>query len=158
MQTCADEAIAAILRAREKAPARALYLQDIVASAVIHREMVRRDVAFLQAALAFYASGGEYDDKYNLVKEMKPTGIDCRAECVAEFRSAIGHDEILRKLCFDYAPRRRETRSKNDYAFEKKVAGLVGEKLEIPAINLHELDAVTSIITRSEPPKPTKAR
>jgi hypothetical protein len=151
MQRCADQAIAAVLRARQKAPMHAPYLQDIVASAVIHKELVLRDVAFLEAALAFYASGGEYDDKYALGKQMKPTGIDRRTECVAALRSAIGHDEILRKLCFDYAPRRRETRSKNDYAFEIKIAAIAGEKLSIPAIDDRELAAMAAIITQPAP-------
>ena len=146
MQACADEAIAAILRARQKSPAGAPYLQDIVASAVIHKQLVLRDAAFLQAALAFYASGGEYDDKYNLGKEMKPTGLDRRAECLAALRAVVGHDEILRQLCFDYAPRRRETRSKNDYAFEQKVAAIVGEKLVLPPLDAQELRAMTAII------------
>ena len=150
MQACADEALAAVVSARQKSPATAPYLRDIVASAVIHKELVRRDAAFIRAALAFYESGGEYDDKYDVIKTMRPTGIDRRAECVAELRALIGHDEILRKLCLDFAPRRRETRSKNDYAFEKKVAGILGAKLDIPSLDAHELAAMTAIIGGTE--------
>jgi hypothetical protein len=146
MQSCADEAVAAMVRARQKAPANAPYLQDIVASAVIHQELVRRDSAFIRAAIAFYASGGEYDDKYNVGKTMKPTGIDRRAECAAELRAIIAHDEILRKLCLDYAPRRRTTRSKNDYAFEQKVAAITGNKISIPALDERELAGMVAII------------
>jgi hypothetical protein len=152
MQACAADAIAAVERARAKAPAGAPYLQDIVASAVIHQELVRRDTAFIRAALAFYESGGEYDDKYDVVKTMKPTGIDRRDECVAQLRAAIGHDEILRKLCFDYAPRRRETRSKNDYAFELKAAAITGKKLQIPPVDARELGEMVAMI------KPVAAR
>jgi len=146
MERCADEAVAAAQRARAKAPPNAPFLEDIVASAVIHQELVRRDVAFLHAALAFYASGGEYDDKYDTVKTMHPAAVDRRAECVAALRDVIAHDEILRKLCADYAPRRRTTRSKNDYAFEQKVAAIAGEKLTIPPIDEAELAAMRAQI------------
>ena len=78
---------------------------------------------------------------------MKPTAVDRRAECIAELRAVIGHDEILRQLCFDYAPRRRETRSKNDYSFEQKVAAIVGEKLAVLPVDAQELRAMTAIIT-----------
>jgi hypothetical protein len=56
---------------------------------------------------------------------MISTGVDQRAECVRQLQTLIGHDEILRKLCNDYAPRRRQTRSNNDYAFEQKIAEIM---------------------------------
>ncbi len=146
MQSCADEAVAAMERVKGQCPASAPYLKDIVASAVIHQQLVLRDTAFIRAAIAFYASGGEYDDKYDLVKTMKPTGRDRRAECVAELGSLIGHDEILRKLCLDYAPRRRATRSKNDYAFELKVAAITGTKISIPAADEREFARMVALI------------
>jgi hypothetical protein len=148
MRTCADQAIAAARQARRKAPANAPYIQDIVASAVIHKQLVLRDVAFLKAAIAFYKSGAQYDDKYNLSKAMPSTGADERAECVRHLKALIGHDELVRKLCYDYAPRRRQTRSKNDYAFEKKIAAVMGQKLDIPAMDAQELKAMTSLISR----------
>lgn len=146
LQASGEEAVNAAVRARQKAPPRAPYIQDMVASAVIHQQLVWRDVAFIRAALAFYASGGEFDDKYNLERALQPTGIDRRAECVAALRALIGHDEILRQLCLEHAPRRRATRSKNDYAFEKKVAAILGEKLEIPPLDPQELGAMEKII------------
>jgi hypothetical protein len=152
MQVCGDEAIAAVLRARQKAPAAAPYMQDIVASAVIHQQLVRRDVAFLQAALAFYESGGEYDDKYVLEKAMRPSSLDRRAECIAELRALIAHDEILRQLCLDFAPRRRATRSKNDYAFEKKIAAIVGGALAIPPVDARELHEMIALIAKPASP------
>ncbi len=129
MLSCADEAVNSAVAACKKAPAHAPYLQDMVASAVIHKEMVLRDVAFLKAAICFYKTGGQYDDKYNTNPEIQPTGVDEREECVRQLEAVIQHDEILRKLCLGYAPRRRQTRSKNDYAFEKKIASLLGKKL-----------------------------
>ena len=147
MQASADEAVAAILRARQKSPANAPYLRDIVASAMIHLELTRRDVAFLRAAIAFYASGGEFDDKYNVTKTMTATGLDRRAECLAQLRALIGHDEIMRELCLAYAPRRPQTRSKNDYAFEKKVASITGLKLEIPSVDTKALGKMIAMIT-----------
>jgi hypothetical protein len=48
MQTCATDAIAAARQARKNAPANAPYIQDIVASAVIHKELVLRDTAFFK--------------------------------------------------------------------------------------------------------------
>jgi hypothetical protein len=146
MQTCADDAITAAQQARKKAPSNAPYIQDMVASAVIHKQLVLRDIAFLKAAIAFYKSGGQYDDKYNVSKEMISTGVDEREECVHQLQALIGHDEILRQLCHDYAPRRRQTRSKNDYAFEQKIVKVMGKKLDIPVINAQELKAMTSLI------------
>ncbi len=150
MRERATGAIASIQRARAAAPANAPYIQDIVASAVIHQELVERDIAFLQAALAFYASGGQYDDKYNKETRMLPTGVDRRRECVEALRQVIVHDEMIRQLCLEYEPRRRTTRSKNDYAFEKKIAALCGEKLAIPVLDAAQLRAREQQITQSK--------
>lgn len=146
MLNCADDAITAAEHFREETPANAPYVQDIVASAVIHKELVLRDVAFLKAAIAFYKSGGQYDGKYNETTELQETGVNERDQCIQQLKSLIGHDEILRKLCQDYAPRRRQTRSKNDYAFEKKIAAILGRNLDLPAVNTQELKYMTSLI------------
>ena len=146
MLACADEAIVAAQQFRQHAPANAPYLQDIVASAVIHKQLVLRDVAFLRAAIAFYKSGGQFDDKYNKSQTMNETGVNERDECLHQLQALIDHDEILRKLCYDYAPRRRQTRSKNDYSFEKKVAVVLGQRLKIPEINTQELNAAAALI------------
>jgi dienelactone hydrolase len=146
MQRCADEAVAAVLRARSAAPRGAPYMKDMVASAVIHRELVQRDSAFIKAAIAFYASGGVYDDKYNTDKTLRLTETDRRAECVAELKEIVRRDEIIRKLTFEYAPRRRATRSKNDYAFEKKIAAICGQALAIPPVDEAELKACKALI------------
>ena len=103
-------------------------------------------------ALAFYESGGEYDDKYVLEKAMRPSSLDRRAECIAELRALIAHDEILRQLCLDFAPRRRATRSKNDYAFEKKIAAIVGGALAIPPVDARELHEMIALIAKPASP------
>lgn len=146
MLAAGENGIEAAKRFRAKAPADAPYLKDIFASAVIHEALVRRDAAFVRAAIAFYESGGVYDDKYNTDKTMVATGMDRRDECLKQLRAIIEEDEVLRKLCYDYAPRRRTTRSKNDYAFEKKVASILGQKLEEPPVDQQELDALVATI------------
>jgi hypothetical protein len=77
--------------------------------------------------------------------------VDEREECVRQLQTLIGHDEILRKLCYDYAPRRRQTRSKNDYAFERKIVEIMGKKLDVPVINAQELKTMTSLIIGYSP-------
>lgn len=147
MLKSADEAVAAMLDARKKAPAQAPFLRDIVASAVIHKEMVLRNVAFLKAGLAYYESGGQYDGRYNFTAQMEDTGADKRDECVKEMSALIGHDLILKELCLNYAPRRPRTREQPGYAYAKKIAAILGKQLDIPVINTNELKAMEEIIT-----------
>jgi hypothetical protein len=148
MEQSANLALTAAGNAARKAPSKAPFLRDIVASAVIHEELVRRDVAFLKAALAFYASGAVYDDKYTLDKTLQPSPFDRRGECVEQMRAVIAHDEVLRELCLQHAPRRRTTRAKNDYGFEKKIAAIAGAKLEIPPLDKTELAEMNALIDK----------
>lgn len=146
MDAAADQAVAAILRARAKAPAHAPFLQDIVASAYLHREMVSRDIAFIRAALAFYASGAHYDGKYNKDETLPPPVHDERAACLAQLKEIVHHDELLRALELDYAPRRPKTRQRQDYAFEKRIAKIIGAELPIPPLDHAAFDRDRDVI------------
>jgi len=135
MENSAKQAIDAALKAREQAPAKAPYIKDIVASAYIHQQLVLRQVAFLNAALAFYESGYQYDDKYNTSKEKRNTGINRQDDCINYLEQVIFHDKILAELCRKYAPRRPERRGANNYGFEKKVAAIMEKSLTIPDVD-----------------------
>lgn len=149
MRTRADDAVAAMVRARRNAPANAPYLQDIVASAVIHQQLVLRDEAFIRAALAFYESGGRYDGKYDMTTALQPAGRNEKQLCLAQLQELVRRDIVLRELCLHYAPRRPQTRSKNDYAFEKKIASLLGATLAMPVMDTAALNAAKTTILDS---------
>jgi len=143
----ADDAVKAMVAARKKAPANAPFIQDLVASSVIHKEMVLRDVAFIKAGLAYFESGGQYDGRYDNSRELKPTGMDKKDECMKELSAILVHDLILKKLCLEYAPRRPTTREKPGYTHYREIAAVLGKQLDIPAMDTNELTAMTQIIT-----------
>jgi hypothetical protein len=108
---------------------------------------VLRDVAFIKAGLAYYETGGQFDGRYNNVKQLKKVSIDKKEEVVKELSTLVSHDLILRKLCLDFAPRRRTTRELPGYAHQKEIAKVLGKQLEIPSLNTDELAKMTAIIT-----------
>ncbi|NMA75263.1 MAG: hypothetical protein GX963_14180 [Bacteroidales bacterium] len=126
----ADHAVAFALNVKKNAPQDASYLTDIVASAFIHRELVYRQIAFLNASLAFYESGYVFDDKYNKERKKNTTGIDKREECLTQLELIAYHDKILAELCCRYAPRRPERRGDNNFTFEKKIATIMGLQMK----------------------------
>ncbi|MCL2649626.1 MAG: hypothetical protein FWD60_01210 [Candidatus Azobacteroides sp.] len=146
MKNSAEQAIDAALKARQLAPANAPYMKDIVASAYIHQQLVLRQEAFLNAALAFYESGYQYDDKYNNSKEKTNTGIDRQDDCVKYLEQVIFYDKMLAELCRKYAPRRPERRGAMDYGFEKKIAAVMGKKLTIPDVDEAQLKEISKEI------------
>jgi len=154
MLAAADQAEAAVQKARTEAPPGAPFMQDLVASAYIHREMVLRDVAFLRAAIAYYESGGQYDGKYNEVEALRATGMDQKRECMAQLEEIVRHDQLLRELCLHFAPRRPTTRQKHDYAFEKKIAQILGSDLVIPPPDAARFDTLSAAITGGRTPAP----
>ncbi len=146
MKVNAQEAIDAILKARKSAPKNSPYMKDIVASAFIHQQLVLRENAFLNAALAFYESGYQYDDKYNSSKEKVETGINRQDDCIKYLEQLIFYDKMLAELCRKYAPRRPERRGVKDYGFERKIAAITGMGLTIPDEDKNQLEEISKII------------
>ncbi len=131
MSNYANEAVTAAQEARTLAPGNAPHIQELVASAVIHQQLVNRDNAFLQSALAYYTSGGQFDGKYNNDQRLLPTGFDQKEECKSGLEKEIYYDLLVRELCLKYMPRRRAVRGTKPYEFTRRIASIVGQ--EIPA-------------------------
>ncbi len=146
MDRHADMAVHHAQEALKKTDVRNSNIREIFASAVIHRAVVTRDIAFIHSAIAFFLSGGQFDGKYHNETELLPTGIDRRAECVKGIRQMMRYDLIVRELCRRYAPRRPEMRSAKDYYFGRRVASLCGEKLPLPEIDTQELNRFITMI------------
>ncbi|HEX7903965.1 MAG TPA: hypothetical protein VF487_08815, partial [Chitinophagaceae bacterium] len=81
MTDAAEKAVEAMLEARKSARENAPHMQELVASAIIHLQLVKRDNAFLQSALAYYISGGQYDGKYNSNQPLINTGYNQTTAC-----------------------------------------------------------------------------
>lgn len=142
----ADRAVNLALNAKKNTAQAAPYLTDIIASAFIHRELVHRQIAFLNAALAFYESGYMFDDKYNKERVKNTTGIDKRSECLVHLELITYYDKILAELCRRYAPRRPERRGDNNFTFEKKIATIIGLKMEPKELDIKYLSEIESAI------------
>ncbi|HEX7845710.1 MAG TPA: hypothetical protein VF476_07880, partial [Chitinophagaceae bacterium] len=144
MNNYADEAVANAIEARDKAPSDAPHMQELVASAIIHQQLVKRDNAFLQSAIAYFASGGQWDGKYNDNQNFLSTGIDQKAECVKALEEEIYYDLLVRDLCLKYMPRRRAVRGTRAYEFTRRIASLCGK--EIPAGETTDAAALQQLI------------
>ncbi len=147
MTRSAEDAVKAALEARNAAPKNAPHMQELVASAIIHQQLVKRDNAFTQSAIAYYASGGQFDGKYNSNQNLLNTGIDRREECGIELGKEMYYDLLIRDLCLKYMPRRRAVRGTKPYDFTRRIAELVGQK--VPAeesVDSKELNRLIDII------------
>jgi hypothetical protein len=143
MNKNAEDAVAAALDARRFAPKNTPHLKELVASAVIHQQLVNRDNAFLQSALAYYESGGQFDGKYNSNADLLSTGMDKKEECKMQLEKQIYYDLLIKELCLRYMPRRRTVRGNNPYDFSKRIATIVGQKIstdvKVDAVELNRL-------------------
>ncbi|WP_148233492.1 hypothetical protein [Pseudopedobacter saltans] len=151
MRKNASEAVDAALKAAALSSKKAPHLQEIVASAVIHQQLVERDIAFMESALAFFSSGGQYDGRYNTSQEMLHSGVDKKAECIAALNKQVYHDLLIAELCNKYMPRRRGVRhSEKAYDFTKRIAAIMGQKITLPTqANETELKKLVNIIETS---------
>lgn len=147
MRRYAEDAVAAALEARRLAPKNAPHLKELVASAIIHQQLVQRDNAFLQSALAYYESGGQFDGKYNSTTGFLNTGIDKRTECRMALEKEVYYDLLIRELCLQYMPRRRAVRGTKPYDFTRRIAELVGQPITAPdTVDRTELNRLIDII------------
>lgn len=129
MKKHAEDAVAAALEAGRLAPKNAPHIKELVASAVIHLQLVNRDIAFLQSALAYYESGGQYDGKYNSNTGLLSTGINKKEECKVQLEKQIYYDRLIKELSLLYMPRRRTIRGNNPYDFSKRIAAIMGQSI-----------------------------
>jgi hypothetical protein len=129
MKKNAEDAVAAAFDARSLAPKNAPHLKELVASAIIHQQLVNRDNAFLQSALAYYESGGQFDGKYNSNASLLLTGMDRKEECKMQLEKQIYYDLLIKELCFRYMPRRRSVRGNNPYDFSRRIATIMGQNI-----------------------------
>ena len=130
MRRLADDALAAALEFRAKAPRNAPYLRDLVASAFIHQQLVARDTAFLEAAIHFARAGSTWDGKFNNDRSApRPApGVDPAAEKTATIEALqrmIYHEKIMHELLAHYAPRRPTLRGGAGYSNEKTMAKIL---------------------------------
>lgn len=147
MDEYAENAVSLILAARDAAPANAPYMQDLVASAMIHRCLTERSAAYLNAAMAFYKSGYIFDDKWvNDRTTRHDTGMDQREACMSQLQKFISADLLMRRLMLDYAPRRRTMRHANTYESEKKMASIMKMKLVVPQPDPSRFEAMSAVI------------
>lgn len=131
MKACADRAVAAAEKARAAAPKNAPYLNDIIASAYLHRTLCERNAALVEAALLFYKSGYVYNGKYEPSRERPyADGPEYGAECIAALERYIQRDYLMRRIMLDYAPRRRTLRHANTYSAEKKIAYVLKREID----------------------------
>ena len=150
MDRYADSAVYYAKEALKKTDIKKSNIHEIFASAVIHRAVVTRDIAFIRSAIDFFLSGGQFDGKYHNETDLLPTGIDRRAACVEGIRQMMRYDLITRELCRRYAPRRPEMRSAKNYYFGRRVASICGEQLSLPKIDTQELNRFISMIENNK--------
>ncbi|AWI09715.1 hypothetical protein [Ereboglobus luteus] len=152
MRRHADDSVTAALEFRAKAPAKAPYLRDLVASAFIHQQLVARDTAFLEAAIAYYRAGANWDGRYhkdrNAPLAPRP-GVDVAAEkaaCLDAMNRLVYHDQIMAELLKNYAPRRPTRRNFKGYPESLTMAQILGIKLAKPALDQTEYNRIETQI------------
>jgi hypothetical protein len=151
MKANAEDAVVAALQARVSAPKNAPHLKELVASAVIHQQLVNRDNAFLQSALDYYESGGQYDGKYNNRQTLLNTRMDRKAECKTHLEKEMYYDLLIKELCLKYMPRRRAVRGTKPYDFTRRIAEIIGQKITTDEkADAVELDRLVAIIENTQ--------
>lgn len=146
MQKDADAAIEAALKARKEKSPKDTNKEEIIASAIINKLVIQRDAAFTRSAIAYFASGGQYDGKYCNDYSRLNTGVDQTDICLKEMEESVYRDLIMRELCRKYAPRRPEMRSAKGYDFSKRVAKVCGKKLTVPQITETDMKPFIDLI------------
>jgi len=167
----ADQCIEAILKARNKLSDPAPRFDELVASAVIHKQLVLRDVAVTKAALAYFISGGQHggvymageknriidldytqNNKYgglgiDMPETLVNTGYDQTEEVAIQYREFLKRNVLVRELCKQYMPRRRTLRHDVNYSFIVKTLEICGKTIETPvALDQTVMDACANII------------
>ncbi|HEX7905373.1 MAG TPA: hypothetical protein VF487_15980, partial [Chitinophagaceae bacterium] len=108
---------------------------------------VKRDNAFLQSALAYYISGGQYDGKYNSNQPLINTGYNQTTACRQGLEKEMYYDLLIRELCLKYMPRRRAVRGTKPYDFTRRIATIIGQPLaEKEEVDQSALNRLTEII------------
>ena len=146
MNRNADLALECAKEAMLKCDVKGSNVKEIYASAVIHRVLVTRDLAFIRSAMDYFVSGGQFDGKYYKETALLSTGIDRRAECVKQLQEMISCDLIMRELCRRYAPRRPEMRSAKEYGFARHIARICGEEIPVPPLDRERLLRLVDLI------------
>ena len=154
----ADKCIEAILEARKKVSEPAPRFDELVASAVIHKQLVLRDIAATKAALACFISGGQHcgvykageknriidldytqNNKYgglgiDMPTTLVKTGYDQTDEVVTQYSEFLKRNVLVRELMNRYMPRRRTLRHEINYNFIIKVVEICGKTIETPVV------------------------
>lgn len=171
----AEKAVNAMIRARKKLSGSAEKFDELFASAVIHKQLVLRDIAITHAALAYFASGGQHCGRYqsgetdfrtdldytqnakfgglgiDMPNSLESTGIDMREEVICNYKEFIRRNLIVRELCRKYMPRRRTLRHPVNYNYAAKVIEICGGTLEVPQeLDWKEVTRLSSLIEGSE--------
>lgn len=150
MKKNAEDAVVAALQAGKLAPKNAPHLKELIASAIIHEQLVNRDNAFLQSALDYFESGGQFDGKYNSNTSLLSTGIDLKEACTQQLQKQIYYDLLVKELCLRYMPRRRTVRGDHPYAFSKRIAEVIGQTISTDTtVDTVELNRLINLIENS---------
>ena len=167
----ADKCVNAMLEARKKRSGPAPLFDELVASAVIHKQLVLRDVAVTKAALAYFISGGQHcgvymageknriidldytqNNKYgglgiDMPDTLVKTGYDQTDEVVKQYREFLKRNVLVRELCKRYMPRRRTLRHDINYNFIIKTVEICGKTIDTPvALDQKTMDECTQLI------------
>jgi len=170
----ADKCLEAILEARKKLSGPAPKFDELVASAVIHKQLVLRDVAATKAALAYFISGGQHcgvykaDEKSRIIDldytqnnkygglgidmpaALMKTGYDQTDEVVKQYREYLKRNVLVRELCNRYMPRRRTLRHDINYDFIIKIVETCGKTIETPVtLDQQVMDECAKIIGKA---------
>ena len=149
MEKNAEEALADMLSARSCNGSGERF-GEIFASAVIHRQLVLRDVACMKGTLCFVLSGGQIDGSAQTAtssrSNMIETGIHKEAEALEYFTEHVRRDLILRELCALFAPRRPSLDDPKGYSYISKPCTALGKTFVMPALDTEELEALVKLI------------
>lgn len=171
----ADKALNAMMRARHKVSGSKEKFDELFASAVIHKQLVLRDIAITRAALAYFASGGQHCGQYqadeasfmtdldytqnakfsglgiDMPVELEKTGIDMRDEVITNYKEFIRRNIIVQELCSQYMPRRRTLRHPVNYNFAARIVENCGGQLEVPMLpDQEEIAKLSALIEGQE--------
>ena len=144
MEDKAQEAVDAFVRARNAGGYGANF-GDYFASAVVGRELIRRDLAFMRGALDYLIMGATFDGLNNGSSAGPYTGIDRRADMYTQWTEYIRRDRTLEELC-NRLPIRTGTYTDSNYSIVTKSANNYGVSITIPATDQVEVDALIKLI------------
>ena len=153
MEAQADAAMEAMMEARAR-KTRGDKFGELFASAVVHKQLVLRDVACMKGTIDFVLSGGTIDGSSESVtsdrSKMTDTGIHKEAEAVAYFTEHVYRDLILRQLCAMFTPRRPSLDDPKGYSYISKPAKALGYTFTVPTLDNAELESLIKLIKDAE--------